>query len=208
MARLAVTFGVWVSLHLHLTLQRLTHCSLDSVTRSPLYSIYGEAIAGVAVIRAFGASTKFLREMLRRVDTNSSPWVYFSYFMCVINSPLLYQVSRNVERITLGLMWDIIPSLCALLISACPVRLNMVSACVVAISAISKWRIAFFQVHLLMNWPLRHHVRQKHTSRIRWVGSLIMIELLRETYKINIRFAMSLAVGITFDFIILVRRFV
>lgn len=46
---------------------------LDSVTRSPLYSIYGEIIAGVAVIRAFGASTTFLREMFRRVDTNTSP---------------------------------------------------------------------------------------------------------------------------------------
>ncbi|KAG9092399.1 hypothetical protein FS749_015765 [Ceratobasidium sp. UAMH 11750] len=47
---------------------------LDSITRSPLYSIYGEAIAGVAVIRAFGASTIFLREMFRRVDTNASPY--------------------------------------------------------------------------------------------------------------------------------------
>jgi len=28
---------------------------LDSVTRSPLYSLYGETIAGVSVVRAFGA---------------------------------------------------------------------------------------------------------------------------------------------------------
>ena len=42
---------------------------LDSVSRSPLYSIYGETIAGVTVIRAFGASTKFLRDMLRCADT-------------------------------------------------------------------------------------------------------------------------------------------
>jgi hypothetical protein len=40
----------------------------DSVTRSPLYSIYGETIAGVTVIRAFGASSKFLRDMFRCVD--------------------------------------------------------------------------------------------------------------------------------------------
>lgn len=44
-------------------------CALDSVTRSPLYSLYGETIAGVGVLRAFGASTKFMREMLRCVDT-------------------------------------------------------------------------------------------------------------------------------------------
>lgn len=43
----------------------------DSVTRSPLYSIYGETIAGVTVVRAFGASSKYLRDMLRCVDTVS-----------------------------------------------------------------------------------------------------------------------------------------
>ncbi|KAF8888549.1 multidrug resistance-associated ABC transporter [Infundibulicybe gibba] len=51
---------------------------LDSVTRSPLYSIYGETISGVTILRAFGASSKFLRDMLRCVDTNSSPcyWMW------------------------------------------------------------------------------------------------------------------------------------
>ncbi|KAI0074080.1 multidrug resistance-associated ABC transporter [Panus rudis PR-1116 ss-1] len=54
---------------------------LDSVTRSPLYSIYGETIAGVAVIRSFGASSKFLRDMLRCVDTNINPY----YWMWGVN---------------------------------------------------------------------------------------------------------------------------
>ncbi|KAI0748272.1 multidrug resistance-associated ABC transporter [Daedaleopsis nitida] len=49
---------------------------LDSVTRSPLYTIYGEAIAGVAVVRAFGASSKFLRDMLRFTDTNANPYFW------------------------------------------------------------------------------------------------------------------------------------
>jgi ABC-type multidrug transport system fused ATPase/permease subunit len=43
---------------------------LDSVTRSPLYSLFGETVSGVAVIRAFGASTIALREMMRLSDTN------------------------------------------------------------------------------------------------------------------------------------------
>jgi len=43
----------------------------DSVTRSPLYSIYGETISGVTILRAFGASSKFLRDMLCCVDTVS-----------------------------------------------------------------------------------------------------------------------------------------
>jgi len=54
---------------------------LDSVTRSPLYSIYGETIAGVAILRAFGASSKFLRDMIRCVDTNSNPY----YWMWGVN---------------------------------------------------------------------------------------------------------------------------
>ncbi|KAF7343129.1 ATP-dependent bile acid permease [Mycena venus] len=45
----------------------------DSVTRSPLYSMYSETIAGVTILRAFGASSKFLRDMLRHVDTNCNP---------------------------------------------------------------------------------------------------------------------------------------
>ncbi|KAF7316261.1 Multidrug resistance-associated ABC transporter protein [Mycena indigotica] len=54
---------------------------LDSVTRSPLYSMYSETIAGVAILRAFGASSKFLRDMLRCVDTNSNPY----YWMWGVN---------------------------------------------------------------------------------------------------------------------------
>jgi hypothetical protein len=49
----------------------------DSVTRSPLYSIYGETIAGVTILRAFGASSKFLRDMLRCVDTVSDAIYHF-----------------------------------------------------------------------------------------------------------------------------------
>ncbi|KAF8069172.1 multidrug resistance-associated ABC transporter [Lyophyllum atratum] len=54
---------------------------LDSVTRSPLYSIYGETIAGVTILRAFGASSKFLRDMLCCVDTNANPF----YWMWGVN---------------------------------------------------------------------------------------------------------------------------
>lgn len=36
---------------------------LDSVTRSPLYSLFGETVSGVAVLRAFGAS-EYIDHML------------------------------------------------------------------------------------------------------------------------------------------------
>jgi ABC-type multidrug transport system fused ATPase/permease subunit len=43
---------------------------LDSVTRSPLYSLFGETVSGVAVYRAFGASTIALHDMIKLADTN------------------------------------------------------------------------------------------------------------------------------------------
>lgn len=51
---------------------------LDSVTRSPLYSLFGETVSGVAVIRAFGASTIALSQMMRLADTNivSFAWTW------------------------------------------------------------------------------------------------------------------------------------
>lgn len=59
--------GYECSLSLHAELTPVA----DSVARSPLYSIYGETIVGVPVLRAFGASSKFMRDMLRCVDTVS-----------------------------------------------------------------------------------------------------------------------------------------
>lgn len=53
---------------------------LDSVSKSPLFSIYGEAIQGVAVIRAFGSSARFMALMLERASTNVT---FFYYLWCV-----------------------------------------------------------------------------------------------------------------------------
>ena len=71
----------------------LTFVFQDSVTRSPLYSIYGETIAGVAVVRAFGASSKFLRDMLRCVDTVRLLDISSVYLA------LIFQFLRTVTRI-------------------------------------------------------------------------------------------------------------
>ena len=68
------TCGDWVCHGIFLLQNlQLTGDLIDSVSRSPLYSMYGETIAGIAVIRAFGASSKFLRDMLRDVDTVRFP---------------------------------------------------------------------------------------------------------------------------------------
>lgn len=49
---------------------------LDSVTRSPVFSYFTETIAGVATIRAFGASQQFLTVMMQTIDANIRPFFY------------------------------------------------------------------------------------------------------------------------------------
>lgn len=49
---------------------------LDSITRSPLYSLFGETVSGVAVYRAFGASTIALKRMMQLADTNMLAFVW------------------------------------------------------------------------------------------------------------------------------------
>ncbi|KAF7296399.1 Multidrug resistance-associated ABC transporter protein [Mycena chlorophos] len=69
---------------------------LDSVSRSPLYSMYSETIAGVAILRAFGASSKFMRDMLRHVDTNTNP----SYWTWGTNRWLTMRLTMLATLIT------------------------------------------------------------------------------------------------------------
>ncbi len=43
---------------------------LESTSKSPIYSHFGETIAGVTVIRAYGLDQRFIAESERRVDEN------------------------------------------------------------------------------------------------------------------------------------------
>merc|ERR550519_1464188 len=43
---------------------------LESVSRSPIYSNFGETVAGASVIRAYGLGDRFIKESERRVDYN------------------------------------------------------------------------------------------------------------------------------------------
>ncbi|KAL1925489.1 uncharacterized protein VTP21DRAFT_372 [Calcarisporiella thermophila] len=49
---------------------------LDSVSRSPIYSHFGETLVGVATIRAFGEQSRFMNELLCRVENNLRPYYY------------------------------------------------------------------------------------------------------------------------------------
>ncbi|KAJ7826783.1 multidrug resistance-associated ABC transporter [Mycena olivaceomarginata] len=74
-------------------LRRLGTCQS---TRSPLYSMYSETITGVTILRAFGASSKFLRDMLRAVDTNCNP----SYWTWGVNRWLSIRMTTLSSIIT------------------------------------------------------------------------------------------------------------
>ncbi|EIW74360.1 P-loop containing nucleoside triphosphate hydrolase protein [Coniophora puteana RWD-64-598 SS2] len=72
---------------------------LDSVARSPLYSIYGGTIAGVTVIHAFGASSNFLRDMIHCADTNTKPF-YWTWTVSRCLSTRLYLLSGVLVGLT------------------------------------------------------------------------------------------------------------
>ncbi|KAF7308067.1 Multidrug resistance-associated ABC transporter protein [Mycena kentingensis (nom. inval.)] len=88
---------------------------LESTSRSPLYSMYAETIAGVTVLRAFGASSEFLRDMIRHVDTYCNPayWTWglnrwlavrmmsLAGFICATMA-LLAVLDKNISPATAG----------------------------------------------------------------------------------------------------------
>ncbi|KAI9286497.1 P-loop containing nucleoside triphosphate hydrolase protein [Umbelopsis sp. AD052] len=47
---------------------------LDSITRSPIYSHFGETLMGLSTIRAFGAEARFMDENLKTIDGNIRPF--------------------------------------------------------------------------------------------------------------------------------------
>ncbi|KAI8838670.1 P-loop containing nucleoside triphosphate hydrolase protein [Chytridium lagenaria] len=49
---------------------------LDSITRSPVYSMFSETLNGVSTIRAYSAENEFITEILDRVDKNSRAFLY------------------------------------------------------------------------------------------------------------------------------------
>jgi ABC-type multidrug transport system fused ATPase/permease subunit len=53
---------------------------LEAITKSPLYSHFGETLVGVSTIRAFGMESRFMEEVLVKLDNNNAP--YYFLWMC------------------------------------------------------------------------------------------------------------------------------
>ena len=43
---------------------------MESTTRSPIYSNFGETIAGSSIIRAYGEEKRFINENVEKIDYN------------------------------------------------------------------------------------------------------------------------------------------
>uniref|UniRef100_H3DGG8 ATP-binding cassette, sub-family C (CFTR/MRP), member 2 n=1 Tax=Tetraodon nigroviridis TaxID=99883 RepID=H3DGG8_TETNG len=81
---------------------------LDSVSRSPIYSHFGETVSGLSVIRAYGHQERFLQHNSKTIDENLKsvyPWIVSNRFctcpalMCwklvVFFAALFAVISRN-----------------------------------------------------------------------------------------------------------------
>ncbi|KAF9211230.1 hypothetical protein BGZ59_008367 [Podila verticillata] len=54
---------------------------LHSVSRSPIFSTFGETLAGVATIRAFSEQSRFMADLLDKIDHSNRPF----YFLWIAN---------------------------------------------------------------------------------------------------------------------------
>lgn len=49
---------------------------IESIQRSPLYQHFGETLAGVSTIRAYGDERRFVRDNLNKIDAHNRPYFY------------------------------------------------------------------------------------------------------------------------------------
>jgi ATP-binding cassette subfamily C (CFTR/MRP) protein 1 len=58
---------------------------LESVSRSPIYSLFGESLNGINTIRAFKAQPRFIDQMLNYLDENLT----IHYYDIIVNRLIL-----------------------------------------------------------------------------------------------------------------------
>lgn len=46
----------------------------ESVTKSPIFSLFGESLAGIATIRGYGDGSRFIEQIAALIDLNNRPF--------------------------------------------------------------------------------------------------------------------------------------
>ncbi len=67
---------------------------MESITRSPIYSHFGETISGAATIRAYGVAARFVRENEKKIDLNQARKLILNQVQYSI--PFEFQTAYNV----------------------------------------------------------------------------------------------------------------
>lgn len=52
----------------------LSHVRAESVSKSPIFSVFAEALQGVATIRAYGDASRFMTNIFGLLDDNNRPF--------------------------------------------------------------------------------------------------------------------------------------
>lgn len=66
---------------------------LDSVSRSPIYSHFGETVSGLSVIRAYGHQERFLQHNSKTIDENLMsvyPWIVSNRFCARTSTSVIF----------------------------------------------------------------------------------------------------------------------
>ncbi|KAJ3095209.1 hypothetical protein HDU96_001277 [Phlyctochytrium bullatum] len=129
---------------------------LDSTSRSPIYSMFSETLAGASTIRAYGAESRFRHENLRRIDKNHRA----NYTMWNNNHWFLVRASSIAA--------------CMVFTSATITVLtrDQVGAGLAAISMV--WSLNFSE---FMTYMIREHARLEMTlNAVERVGEYLAIE--------------------------------
>lgn len=77
---------------------------LESVTRSPIFSHFGEALQGASTIRAYSSQERFLNENHARVDTNHRAF----FFVWVANRWLALRVEMVGSLVAFSTAYSIV----------------------------------------------------------------------------------------------------
>ncbi|GAA6053294.1 hypothetical protein JCM3770_006670 [Rhodotorula araucariae] len=69
----------------------------ESVTRSPIFSVFGESLQGVATIRAYGDASRFMKQIFGLLDDNNRPF----FTLWAVNRWLSFRVDTAAGAVSL-----------------------------------------------------------------------------------------------------------